>query len=257
MRAIPAVAFLVLASFPAWADFTFISGTTTTGGATVGGKAVFHNAGGGVLDLTLSNTTSTLTDIGQLLDGLGFTLSGATITNLVSVTASNGTIGGGSGDFVDCTNGTCTSVSTFHNYDNNPDMFAGCDASGNCVSPYGWGLVGNTLGAGDKNGSLSWKPGAIVNSNLAAGSITNVQHNDYLMGPVTFVFDYTGTLTNISSVTFDWGTTPDTTAGTLCTDCGGGGGGGNTVPEPSSIVLLGTACLIGTSVLRKKFAARS
>src|SRR6266581_1723974 len=73
---------------------TFTTSGTTSGGA-VAGTANF-DVSGSVLEITLSNTTASIGDIAQVLDGLAFTADGAGLT-LTGVTAAG---------FLDCHSGT-------------------------------------------------------------------------------------------------------------------------------------------------------
>jgi hypothetical protein len=69
---------------------------------------------------------------------------------------------------------------------------------------------------------------------------------------VDFVFHYTGTLTGITSATFQFGTVPNNIpGGSTCTgDCGI-----TVTPEPASMALLGTGlALVATRLRRKKKA---
>ena len=84
----------------AWCD-TIITSTTsgTTSGGSVSGTAVF-DIGASSMTVTLENTTSSVSTIAQVLDGLGFTLTGGSGVTLTSVAAAG---------FEDCTSGSCTS----------------------------------------------------------------------------------------------------------------------------------------------------
>jgi hypothetical protein len=227
---------LALGAVPAFADLTF---STNSGG--VAGTAVFH-VSGNTLTVTLTNNTSGINTVADVLDGLAFSVTGGASLSLTNVAASG---------FIDCTGANCVSTSTFIDWGNaNPGAGSGCTGSGpyTCTSPYTWGYSGSLLSAG----AGSYKPGGIVNSTVTnLSSIPNSQHNDYLLGPATFSFTFSGALTNVSNVSFYWGTQPAITSGVLS---GGGnlsGGGGN-VPEPTTIVLLGSILMATTVVLRKK-----
>src|SRR5260370_28085040 len=93
---------------------TFTTSGSTSGGA-VAGTGNF-DVTGSVFEITLTNTTASIGDIAQVLDGLSFTANGAGLV-LTGVTAAG---------FLDCSSGTCVSVGTFHDYHAGTDL----------VSPY-------------------------------------------------------------------------------------------------------------------------
>src|SRR6202030_3903688 len=88
-------------------------------------------------------------------------------------------------------------------------------------------------------GGGSFHPDGIVNSSMnpALDGLSNSQHNPFLLGPVTFTVDYSGTIAAITSANFYFGTQPDVVGGgSSCTgDCGV-----TVTPEPASMALLGT-----------------
>lgn len=219
----------------AWADTTYSATTSQTinGVGQVAGTAAFDISSTG-MTITLTDTTPSIVTVGQVLDGLDFTVTGGSGLALTSVTASG---------FIDCTTGTCTAVSSFDNdHTNNPE-----------TSPYGWSLAPTYhLAAG--NGS--YKPAGIVNPLVKPdSSIPNDQHNDYLTGPVTFDFSFTTAPTAIKSATFYWGTTPNTTSGTVTNTTpsnGGSGSGGNGVPDGGMTLMLLGGALVGVETLRRR-----
>jgi hypothetical protein len=215
------------------ANIIFNTSGSTSGGS-VSGTADFTILAS-TLDVTITNTTNPVNDLARVLDGLAFTLVGGSGLTLTSVTAAG---------FVDCTSGTCTSVGTFHDY----------HSGTNVGSPYTWSLAGTApyhLFAGDP--AQSFHPGGIVDSFVTgADGIPNDQHNDFLLGPVTFAFSFTTAPTDVTSATFYWGTVPETTTSTR--QCVGNNCGDLFVPEPGSIALVGLA-LSGLAFVRRRVKA--
>jgi hypothetical protein len=205
------------------AQATFVTTSGTTSGGAVSGSANFEIVGS-ILEITITNTSGSIANVAQVLDGLGFTLIGGSGLALIDVIAN--VDGSNAHPFEDCTSATCTGVDTFHDYKHNTDL----------GSPYGWTFSGGLLTAG----AGAYKPGGIVNDNITdTTSVPNKEHNDYLNGPVEFDFSFITAPTGVSDVTFYWGTQPETTTGSGCTV-------GCTiltqpVPEPGSIALFGLA----------------
>jgi len=216
------------ATVPMRADFYFTTGDSS--GDPISGTANFHFTATSLV-LTLTNTSDTQ-HIDQILDGFSFSLAGGTLTNSsLAVSFVNG-----GNHFVDCTTSyPCTE-----------------SASDGESSPYGWASSGSyCLGAG---GCGTWKPDGIVNANFDTsppcggqhkGDLCNGPHNPYLLGQVDFTWTFTSNTAplGISNVVFDWGTGPRTTDGNSSTPPG--------VPEPASVVLLGSV-LVGTATALKR-----
>lgn len=251
--AIWAIGLTAIAAAPAFADITFsISTNGTSGGNSVLGRADFDiNTTAQTIAITLTNQSPTVNDISEVLDGFSVSLKG---TGSISLTPSSLAVSfpnsQANGNFVDCTGDTtgialnnCLQVTTFDN-----------DGNQSIPSTY-WGLTGPfTLVAGQ-----GYHPAGIVNASIACtnnacnGGTANSEHNDFLLGPVTFTFNYTGSETfSGATATFDWGTTPATTNGSCTVDtCRGTLT--STVPEPTSIALLGGIVVFAARTIRRKY----
>jgi hypothetical protein len=221
---------MLAVAIPGLADTTFSTSYSDDKSNTAGGTAVF-SASGGILTIKITNTTGTVNDQSDVITGLSFALTGGSGVSLSSTSATG---------FEDCSDSSsCQSVAVWDDDHNGSPPGA----------TYLWGYSSPQLAAGGG----SWKPGGIVNSSITeGGSIGNAQHNDYLMGPVTFSFTYTGTITNVGSVSFHWGTGSDTSAGTCTGGCGVDGIQSAT-PEPASIVLLSGVLFLTVGTIRRKF----
>ena len=97
--------FAGLSATTAWGDILFNTSGTTSGGS-VSGSANFALSGGDLL-ITLTNSSTSVRAIAQVLDGLSFTLTGGSGLALVGVAAAN--------NFEDSTGSTCQQVTTFVN----------------------------------------------------------------------------------------------------------------------------------------------
>jgi len=201
------------------------------------GTATFEfSDDGSSLVLTLSDDVDPTAKIASLLDGFLFTLSQTPLTQtLVSVTPQS---------VINCSGVSVPTTS--------------CPA-GDGTDPYGYGstLTGSSieLGAGFTGGGFSYKPYGIVNESYLApggnGGLSNDQHNPLLVGPVEFTFALTGLsfAPEITSVTFLFGTVPDSQGGTCTTNCPQPD---VNVPEPQTLALLGLGLVSTAWVSRRR-----
>ena len=223
------------ATVPMRADFFF--NTSDPSGDPVSGSANFHFTATSLV-LTLTNTSDT-GHIDQILDGFSFSLTGGMLTNSsLAVSFVNG-----GNHFVDCSGSYPCAES----------------ATNGSSSPYGWSSSGSGADCLAAGGCGTWKADGILNSNFVTdpncggqhnGDLCNDQHNPLLLGPVNFTWTFAPNPLvplGVSNVVFDWGTGPRPTAGTPGTPPPPG------VPEPASLVLLGTVVVGTATALKRRF----
>jgi len=202
---------------------------------------------GNTMSVTLVNNTALITHVPHVLDGFSLDLAAGGGITLQSVATPGG--------FIDCyTNfqkggkGPCVQSDTTFTNEQKGLLLS---------SPYGWGMatgsaqVGSgcasqTFGigffAGATGGCFSLHPAGIAGTFANTTGPNDGPHNDLILGEVTFTFNCTTACSGASNGRFYWGTDGTTTTRTQ-------------VPEPGSVMLLGTALAIAGKVLRKRLSA--
>jgi PEP-CTERM motif len=181
------------------------------GGEPQNGTAAF-SVSGSTLTIVLTNTAGPdqMDAIASVLDGLQFTVSGSPGTmTLSSVSAAGGVI---------CLDDEPCAVS-------HPLNFSWLLGDSFTLAPNGY------------------KPYGIINDNYEVeDGIPNAKHNPYLLGPVTFNINFTGTITDVTAATLLFGTEPFDHPGDP---------GLTSAPEPGSLILLGSGLLAASRARRR------
>lgn len=236
------VALLALASLIGTSSANASSITfTTTGSGSDGPLAASASftTGAGFIQVTLSNTLAAglFISAGQAVSDLSFTLSNAPGTlGTTSATGQFGDIGAktASGTQVTYTTGS-------------PTRYFG---TGTPSDPGGFSISGNTVTLETIGGG---KPTEMITPFMANGGFFSngnnglQQFDPYTIGSATFTLAFTGITANttINSAMFSFGTGPDTFLP-------GTPGAPPPIPEPSSLVLLGTGIVMLAGLIRRR-----
>ena len=203
------------------------TGSTTSGGA-VDASATFVT-GDGTVAITLTDLQANPKDVAQLISDLDFTLSnGATFGTLASISGQEITVNSDGST-------TLGGTSPTHWFLNN-------NVSG--------GLQLDALGHGHPKDLIIGPSGSGGMYTNAKGSIAgNGPHNPFIDGTATFLVDVAGVTVNtaIDSAVFSFGTStkkPINVDGTPQQT--------PVVPEPPSLVLLGTGLLVLAGAFKAK-----
>ena len=202
---------------------------TLSNGFAVNGTASFAINAPNTLDVTLTNLVGGgspwLGDASLTLVGLTFTFSGGgSITGLSSVTPTGAVSCYNVADGADC-----------------PDMALSNPLVLAMGSNFNW-IWGTNSGTTPTLGLYAdqLKPGGIVNTGVEAkAALENAANHNPLLLQTTFRLSTTGTISSITGGNLFWGTTGLNLPGTVCTTCEQLENP-PAVPEPTSIVLLGT-----------------
>jgi hypothetical protein len=217
----------LVASAPAMADQTFSTGAgASVGDGPVSAQATFSFSGN-TLTVTLTDLLANPTSVGQLISDLFFTIDGATGVSLTGSSAQEITI---NSDNSSTLGGT---VSTGWILNTNSSTFQLCViCAQNQPNP-------------PAPSHLIIGPGPYTNAN---GSIAEngpqTPHNPFLNQTATFTLtgDF-GTNPTISNVLFSFGTSPGVEVP---------GTPGSSVPEPASVVMLGSGLLGLAGLVRRR-----
>lgn len=238
-RALLAVAVVLIAAPGASAAaITFTTSGSDSDGP-LAASAMFVTSAGQI-QLVLSNdlAANVIRSAGQAVSDISFTLSGAAGT--LGTTSATGQFGNINPDH------SVTYIA------GSPTRWLGAGGQGN-FSVVGSMVTLEAIGGGQPSQMIA----PAIADGAVYGNLNNGfrNFNPYVIGPATFTFAMSGVSSNttVTSVTFSFGTGPDTfLSGTCTSGCGGSGGGGQTVPEPATLVLFAGGLAAYASLLRRR-----
>jgi hypothetical protein len=217
-----AVVILGLGASGASADQVFVTPTgQTLGGEPVNGRVTFSQSGN-ILNITLENLQANPTSVIQTISGLRFSISTA-----------GGTLTSSSAEHIDIA-GDGTYLSS------------GLSATDWILTSSSGNYFLNGLGGNGPDETLIGSPdGSNVYSNANSSIAGNSSHNPFLQEIATFSLTIPGLPpgTVVTNVVFQFGTGDDRV--------GGVPGGLTGVPEPATMLLLGTG-LVAVGVRRRQ-----